>query len=91
MQYIITGETTDSHRNITPDELTLVLDKGLILHLQIYNELGFKTKISSNGTSKKRIGIAIVNGKSIMEIKRILVNAPSWFKVNWTVVPLERS
>ena len=91
MKYLITGETIDTCRNVTPNEFTNVLEKGIILNLDVYRKLGFKKKITANGTPEKRIGVAIVHGESIKEIKRILAKFPSWFKVNWKVVPLEKS
>ena len=91
MKYLITGETIDTRRKVTANEFTHVLEKGIILNLFVYNKLGFKKKINANGIPEKRIGVAIIHGESIKDIYRILAKFPSWFKVNWNVIPLEKS
>jgi hypothetical protein len=89
MKYIITGETIDTRRKVTPGEFASFLLKGIILDLNSYNKLDFKKKINANGIPEKRMGVAIVHGESIKEIYRILAKVPSWFRVNWNVIPLE--
>jgi hypothetical protein len=91
MKYLIIGETIDTKRNVTPNEFTNILERGIILNLYVYNKLGFKKKFKTNGNPEKSIGVAIVHGESIKGIKRLLAKVPSWFKVKWKVVPLEKA
>ncbi len=89
MKYIVTGETFETHRNISPEELTLVLEKGIILNLDVYDNLGISHKITPNGTAKAKTGVAIVDGESSDDIFRKLECFPPLFNVNWTVTPLD--
>ena len=89
MKFVVTGETIETNRKVFPEEFVQVLKKGIVLNLEAYNNLGFKKKISPNGTAKTKTGVAIVDVDSADDAKRLLANAPSWFKVNWSVTPLE--
>jgi len=89
MKYLITGETMKNGRKVSPDELAHVLDRGIILDLEAYNNLGLKKKISPNGTAQTRTGVAIVDGESPEDVNRKLKNFPSWLKVNWSITPLD--
>ena len=90
MKYMVTGESTETGRKVSPGEFANILKRGIILDLQVFKKLGFKNKILTNGTPKKRVGVAIVHGESIKDIIRMLTNVPSWLKVKWTVSPLEK-
>ena len=68
MKYLITGETIESGRKVSPEELAHVLDRGIILNLEAYNKLGLKTQISPNGTAITKTGIAIVDGESSKDV-----------------------
>ena len=89
MKYLVTGETIETGRNVSPEEFAHVLDKGIVLNLKVYNELGFKNRILPNGTAKERTGVAIVEGESSKDVNHLLQKFPDWFKVNWTVTQLE--
>ena len=90
MKYLITGETKDSKRNVSPEEFAHILERGIVLTLEAYNNLGFKKKIIINNTSaiKGKTGVAIVEGDSHEDVNKILGKFPSWLKVKWTVMPL---
>jgi hypothetical protein len=89
MKYIITGETTNKKRNISPEEFTKVFSKGIILNLEVFNNLGFDRKIQPNGSPINETGVAIVDGESNEDISRKLDKSPFLFKVDWTVTPFE--
>jgi hypothetical protein len=89
MQYLITGERSITGHNVTPDEIKQVLNKGLILDLEIFYRLGFKNKVYANGTPKKKVGVAIVHGDSVNDIRKSLIKLPFLFNINWKVSPLE--
>jgi hypothetical protein len=89
MRYIITGKTIEHKRHVTPEEFAHFLRRGIVLHIDAFNRLGFKKKINSVKTDRKRSGVAIITSQSIKEVARILKFFPSWFKVNWKIIPLE--
>ena len=89
MKYLITGETIESGRKVSPEELAHVLDRGIILNLEAYNNLGLKQKIIPNGTAISKTGVAIVDGESSKDVNSLLKKFPSWLRVKWTVSPLE--
>ena len=89
MKYMVIGETTKTGRKISPEEFTKVFNKGIILNLEVFNNLGFGKKIQPNGTSKLKTGVAIVDGSSYRDISRKLDSYPFLYDVKWTVTPLE--
>jgi hypothetical protein len=89
MKYIITGETLKTGRNVSPEEFTQVLNKGIILNLEAYNNLGFEQKITPNGTELIKTGVAIIEGESLKEVNKHLDKFPTWMQVKWTVTPFE--
>ena len=89
MKYLITGEIIDTGEKVSPEQFTQVLNKGIIITPDVFNELGFDEKISTDGIpDDPRTGLAIVDGDSHEEVNSILQNFPSWCRVNWTVTSL---
>jgi hypothetical protein len=89
MKYLITGETIETGRKVSPEEFAHLLDRGIVLTLEAYNRLKYREIIKLKGNNGDRMGVAIVEGDTTDDINRQLDNFPSWFKVNWTVTPLQ--
>jgi hypothetical protein len=90
MKYLVTGKTENTGKMLSPEQFTQVIDKGIILSLEAFNNLGignnnfFKKVLASNKT-----GVAIVEADSHNHVKDILQNCPPWLKVDWNVMLLE--
>jgi hypothetical protein len=89
MKYLVTGKNVETGQMVSPEHITQVLEKGIILNLDVYNSLGFKIKIMPNGTPKTKTGVAIVDGESPKEVQRKFESSPTWCQVNWTVTPID--
>jgi hypothetical protein len=75
---------------VSPEQFAQVLEKGIILNLKTYSELGIDQKVLVNGMfPKTKTGVAIVEAKSSVEVNRQLQNFPAWLRVKWNVTPLK--
>ena len=92
MKYLVTGEIMNTGEMVTPEQFTQIINKGIILDLKAYKDLGIKgdIKFKTNGNScNTRTGIAIVDADTDSEVNYLLQKFPPWFNVNWNVAPLE--
>jgi hypothetical protein len=90
MKYLVTGKTANTGKMLSPEQFTQVIDKGIILSLEAFNNLGIvNNKIFKKMFASKKTGVAIVEADSHTDVNDILQNCPPWLKVNWNVMPLE--
>ena len=90
MKYIVTGEMIKAGRMVSPGDFTQILNKGIILTLGAYKNLGYKKNIPGNeNLDDTRTGVAILEGDSHEDVNRELENLPNWCQVDWTVTPVE--
>ena len=90
MKYIVTGESLETGKMVSPEQFTQVLKKGIILNLEAYSELGIDQKVLANDIfPRKQTGVAIVEAKSHLEVNRQLQTFPTWLRVKWNVKPLK--
>ena len=89
MKYIVTGKIVNTGEMVSPEQFTQIINKGIILNLKAYHDLGYDNIVFRDyKTNKTRTGVAIVDAESDADVDDLLQKFPAWFKVNWKVTQL---
>jgi hypothetical protein len=90
MKYLVTGRNVNTGEMVSPEQFTQIINKGIILNLKAYHDLGIDNGVIQNKNKNcTKTGVAIVDANTDAEVNDLLENTPAWFNVNWNVSPLE--
>ena len=90
MKYLVTGKIVNTGEMVSPEQFTQIINKGIILNLKAYHDLGLDNIVFRDHVpNKTRTGVAIVDADSDADVDDILQKFPVWFNVNWNVTQLK--
>ena len=89
MKYLVTGKIINTGEMVSPEQFTQIINKGIILNLKAYHDLGLDNLVFRGyKPNKTKTGVAIVDAASDADVDNLLQKFPTWLEVNWDVKPL---